>query len=472
MLASLRARSGAETLPITPLTKDQLDLWLPTQPAAIAAWVSSTGFTAAPGQLSLVAGADGRLARVLVGVPIGDDLWTYAGLPMALPPGSYRLDVDLGARGADRAALGWALGCYGFNRYRKTDKALPVLVWPKGADRAGVERAAGATFFVRDLINTPAADMGPAELAEVVRALADEFEGKLQVITGAELLAQAFPAIHAVGRASPREPRLLDLTWGRRSDPKVTLVGKGVCFDSGGLDLKPSSGMLLMKKDMGGAAHALGLARMIMMAGLPIRLRVLIPAVDNAVSGDALRPLDVIQTRKGLTVEVGNTDAEGRLVLADALTEAERDKPDLLIDFATLTGAARVALGPELPALFSNNDTLAADLLAAADAVADPMWRLPLWQPYRSGLDSKVADLANVASHGHAGAIIAALFLERFVGRETAWAHLDIMAWNPGSKPGRPEGGEAMGLRAAYALIDRRYGAGAKSPLPEIRKDT
>ena len=432
MLASLRARSGAETLPITPLTKDQLDLWLPTQPATIAAWVSSTGFTATPGQLSLVAGADGRLARVLGGVPTDADLWTYAGLPVALPPGSYRLDADLGARGADRAALGWALGCYGFNRYRKTDTVLPVLVWPKGADRAGVERAAGATFFVRDLINTPAADMGPAELADVTRALADEFEGKLQVITGAELLAQTFPAIHAVGRASPREPRLLDLSWGRRSDPKVTLVGKGVCFDSGGLDLKPSSGMLLMKKDMGGAAHALGLARMIMMAGLPVRLRVLVPAVDNAISGNALRPLDVIQTRKGLTVEVGNTDAEGRLVLADALT----------------------------------------DLLAAADAVADPMWRLPLWQPYRSGLDSKIADLANVASHGHAGAIIAALFLERFVGRETAWAHLDIMAWNSGSKPGRPEGGEAMGLRAAYALIDRRFGAGAKSPPPEARKDT
>jgi len=463
VLASLRARSGAETLPITPLTKDQLALWLPTQPAAIEGWVVSTAFTAEPGQLSPIAGADGRLSRVLVGVPVGDDPWAYAGLPTALPPGSYRLDADLGPQGASRAALGWALGCYEFSRYRKTDRTLPVLVWPKGADRAGVERAAGATFFVRDLINTPAADMGPAELAEAARALAEEFEGRLRVVIGAELLAQSFPAIHAVGRASPREPRLLDLTWGRRSDPKVTVVGKGVCFDSGGLDLKPSAGMLLMKKDMGGAAHALWLARMVMMAGLPIRLRVLIPAVDNAVSGDALRPLDVLATRKGLTVEVGNTDAEGRLVLADALTEADRDKPDLLIDFATLTGATRVALGAEIPALFCNNETLAADLLAAADAAADPLWRLPLWQPYRKGLESKVADLINVAGHSDAGAIIGALFLESFVGRETAWAHLDIMAWNPTGRPGRPEGGEAMGLRAAYAVIDNRFGTGVRT---------
>jgi len=459
VLVSLRARSGTETLPITPLTRDQLDLWLPTQAPAVAAWVSSTGFTAEAGQVSLIAGEDGRLARVLAGIGGADEPWSYAGLPGALPPGSYRLDADLAPEAANRAALGWALGSYTFTRYRKSDKALPVLVWPRGATRAAVERAAGATFFVRDLINTPAADMGPAELAEAARMLADEFEGKLKIIAGTDLLTQNFPAIHAVGRASPREPRLLDLTWGRRADPKVTLVGKGVCFDSGGLDLKPSSGMLLMKKDMGGAAHALGLARMIMMAGLPVRLRVLIPAVDNAVSGDALRPLDVITTRKGLTVEVGNTDAEGRLVLADALAEADRDKPDLLVDFATLTGAARVALGPELPALLCNDDALATELLAEGDAAADPLWRLPLWQPYRKGLESKVADLNNVASHAFAGAIVAGLFLESFVSRTTPWAHLDIMAWNTATKPGRPEGGEAMGLRAVYGVIDRRFGA-------------
>ncbi len=462
MLAALRARSGAETLPVTPLTRDQFNLWLPTQSAAVEAWVSSTAFTAEPGQISLITGEDGRLARVLFGIPATDDPWAYASLPAALPPGSYRLDVDLGAAGATRAALGWALGCYSFTRYRKSDKMLPVLVWPKGADRAGVDRAASATFFVRDLINTPASDMGPAELAEAARGLTEEFEAKLTVVTGAELLAQSFPAIHAVGRASPREPRLLDLTWGRRSDPKVTLVGKGVCFDTGGLNLKPSSAMLLMKKDMGGAAHALGLARMVMMAGLPIRLRVLIPAVDYAVAGNAMRPLDVISTRKGLSVEVIDTDGEGRLILADALAEADRDKPDLLIDFATLTGAARVALGPDLPALFCNNDSLAKELMAAAEATSDPLWRLPLWQPYRKGLESKIADLANVAASGHAGAIFGALFLESFVSKDTAWAHLDLMAWNTTSRPGRPEGGEAMGLRAAYALIDSRYGTGPK----------
>ncbi len=460
MLAALRARSGAETLPITPLTRDQLALWLPTQPAAVAAWTGSTNFTAEPGQLCLIGGENGRLARVLVGLGTADDPWAYAALPAALPTGSYRIDADLGPLAANRAALGWALGCYSFTRYRASEKALPVLVWPKGSERAAVERAAGATFFVRDLINTPAGDLGPAELAEAAQNLAEEFEGTLKVITGAELLTHNFPAIHAVGRASPREPRLIDFTWGRRTDAKVTLVGKGVCFDSGGLDLKPSSNMLLMKKDMAGAAHALGLARMIMMAGLPIRLRVLIPAVDNAVSGNALRPLDVITTRKGLTVEVGNTDAEGRLILADTLAEADREKPDLLIDFATLTGAARAALGPEVAALFSNNDALAAQLTAAGDFAHDPLWSLPLWQPYRKGLESKVADLSSVASHGHAGAIIAALFLEAFVSRETPWAHLDIMGWNTSSRPGRPEGGEAQGLRAVFELIERRFNGG------------
>ena len=460
MLAALRARSGAETLPITPLTRDQLALWLPTQSPAVAAWTRSTGFNGEPGQICLIAGESGQLARVLVGLGTADDPWAYAGLPAALPPGSYRIDADLGSLAANRAAFGWALGCYGFNRYRSSDRPLPVLVWPKGSERAAVERAAGATFLVRDLINTPAGDLGPAELAEVAQSLAEEFEGTLKVIVGTDLLTQNFPAIHAVGRASPREPRLIDLTWGRRTDAKVTLVGKGVCFDSGGLDLKPSSNMLLMKKDMAGAAHALGLARMIMMAGLPIRLRVLIPAVDNAVSGNALRPLDVITTRKGLTVEVGNTDAEGRLILADTLAEADREKPDLLIDFATLTGAARAALGPEVAALFSNSDSLAASLIAAGEATVDPLWRLPLWQSYRKGLESKVADLSSVAGHGHAGAIIAALFLESFVSRETPWAHLDIMGWNTSNRPGRPEGGEAQGLRAAFDLIERRFSGG------------
>ena len=457
MLAALRARSGTETLPLTLLTKTSIAPWLETQPAATRTFLASIAFTAEPGQLGLIAGEDGRLDRVVAGVSALDDLWAYAALPTGLPPGSYRLDVELAPAAAGLAALGWALGSYTYSRYRQSTKTLPTLVWPKGADRAATERASSATCWVRDLINTPANDLGPAELAEAARALAEEFEGRFKVVTGAELLAQNFPAIHAVGRASPREPRLIDLTWGRRSDPKVTIVGKGVCFDSGGLDIKSSQTMLLMKKDMGGGAHALGLARMIMMAGLPVRLRVLVPAVDNAVSGNAMRPLDVIQTRKGLSVEIGNTDAEGRLVLADALAEADSDKPDLLIDFATLTGAARVALGPDLPALFSNRDDLAAALLIAGTECADPLWRLPLWKPYRKGLESKVADLCNVAGHAHAGAILAGLFLENFVSPETPWLHLDIMAWNGSRRPGRPEGGEAMGLRAVYALIERRY---------------
>jgi leucyl aminopeptidase len=415
-------------------------------------------FTAAPGTTALLPGADGRLAGVLLGVSALDDVWAYGGLPMSLPEGSYRLDGDLDRDTATRAALGWALGSYAFTRYRKLERTFATLVWPKGCDRTAVERAATATYLVRDLVNTPAADLGPAELAAAAEDLAEQFSAKCRVIVGDDLLRKGYPAIHAVGRASVREPRLIDLSWGAKSDPRVTIVGKGVCFDSGGLDLKPSSNMLLMKKDMGGGAHALGLARMVMMAGLPVRLRVLIPAVENAVSGDAMRPLDVLATRKGLTVEVGNTDAEGRLILCDALAEADSENPELIVDFATLTGAARVALGPELPALFCNDDRLAAELIACGQDCADPLWRMPLWQPYRKGLESKVADLNNVTSGSFAGSITAALFLESFVSRGSRWAHLDIMAWNVAANPGRPEGGEATGMRAVYALIERRFG--------------
>ncbi|CAK0759857.1 leucyl aminopeptidase [Azospirillaceae bacterium] len=460
MLAALRAKASADTVPLTPLSRDQLDPWLASQPPSVGSWLAATAFAAEPGRVALIPNAEGRLARVVVGVAADDHLWAYAALPTTLPPGSYRIEREFDPQQGAQVALGWALGAYSFTRYRSTqDKAPAQLIWPRGTDRSGVERASDAITLVRDLINTPAADMGPAELAEVASDLAEEFEGSLQVLVGDQLLEANYPAIHAVGRASPRAPRLIDLSWGRRSDPKVTLVGKGVCFDTGGLDLKTSGNMLLMKKDMGGAAHALGLARMVMMAGLPVRLRVLIPAVDNAVSGDALRPLDVIGTRKGLTVEVGNTDAEGRLILADALAEAATERPALLLDFATLTGAARVALGTDLPALFCNDDALAQSLTEAAAATQDPLWRLPLWQGYRKGLESKIADLSNVASHSYAGAIIAALFLESFVLPDVPWAHFDIMAWNPTPRPGRPEGGEAMTIRAAYAMIERRFGA-------------
>ena len=462
MLTHLRPTAGADSVPLTPVTKDGLEGWLSSQPAPVRAWISGTGFKGEPGKTALLPEPDGGLARVLVGTETTADFWAYGGLPASLPAGAYHIDADLDRETATRAALGWALGCYAFTRYKSGNgKTFATLAWPERADQAAVERAATATYLVRDLINTPASDMGPAELAAAAEALGAEFDAKVKVIVGDDLLKKNYPAIHAVGRASTRAPRLIDLTWGEKGLPRVTLVGKGVCFDTGGLDLKPSNGMLLMKKDMGGAAHVLGIARMIMMAGLPVRLRVLIPAVENSVSGDAFRPLDVLATRKGLSVEVGNTDAEGRLVLCDALAKAVSDNPDVIIDFATLTGAARVALGTELPALFCNDDALADGLLKAAEAQADPMWRLPLHQPYARMLESKVADINNVGSGPFAGAILAALFLERFVEKTIPWAHLDVMAWNPSSKPGRPEGGEALGMRAVYSYLEGRYAKSA-----------
>ena len=463
MLATLLAVDGPDTVALTPVTKAGLADWLAGQSPAVASWVKAVGFTGEAGSTVFLPGPDGAVAHVLAGVSAIDDLWAFAGLPASLPAGSYRIDSKiegaLDARTATRAALGWALGSYRFTRYKKPpEKGFANLVWPAEADRGEVERAATATYLVRDLVNTPACDMGPAELAQAAQDLAAEFDAAVEVIVGQDLLDRDYPAIHAVGRASPRAPRLIDLRWGNPEHPKVTIVGKGVCFDTGGLDLKPSSAMLIMKKDMGGAAHALALGRMIMMAGLPVRLRVLVPAVENVVAGDSFKPQDVLKTRKGLTVEVGNTDAEGRLILCDALAEADAEKPELLIDFATLTGAARVALGPDLPALMCNDDALANDLTEAGTAVDDPMWRLPLWAPYRKGLDSKVADINNVTTNGFAGAITAGLFLQEFVSKGTPWAHLDTYAWNGSARPGRPEGGEALGLRAAYAVIAKRFG--------------
>jgi leucyl aminopeptidase len=356
------------------------------------------------------------------------------------------------------------MGAYAFTRYKSSDADAADaprharLVWPDTADRAAVLRAVAGTTLARDLINTPASDLGPEDLEAAARALAEDHGATLETIVGEDLERANYPAIYAVGKGSARAPRLLDLRWGAESAPKVTLVGKGVCFDSGGYDLKPSSGMRLMKKDMGGAANVLGLARMIMMAGLPVRLRVLIPAVENMVSGNAYRPQDVLRTRKGMTVEIGNTDAEGRLVLCDALTEADSESPDLLIDCATLTGAARVALGPEIAVFFANDDTLAADIQHNAEATHDPVWRLPLWAPYRKMLDSKTADMNNSGEGGFAGAITAALYLKEFVSDSTQWAHFDIYGWNPSGRPGRPAGGEAFALRALYGVIANRFG--------------
>lgn len=355
-------------------------------------------------------------------------------------------------------ALGWALGAYSFERYRKPAGERPELVLPKKADRAAVEAEAAAIYHARDLINTPAQDLPPSKLAEAVQEIGRSRGAQVRVVVGEALLAENYPSIHTVGRAAADPPRLADLTWGRPGDPKVTIIGKGVCFDSGGLDIKSSAAMKMMKKDMGGAAAAIALARMVMDAGLKLRLRLMIPAVENAIAGNAFHPLDVIRTRKGLTVEVGNTDAEGRLILCDALAEADAEKPAMILDFATLTGAARVALGPELPALFSNSDALADALLAQGRAQDDPLWRLPLHPGYRGYLDSKVADMSSTGDSPFAGSITAALYLERFVSDTTPWAHIDTFGWNAKARPGRPEGGEALAVRAAFAMLKDRFG--------------
>ena len=451
MLEHLTGRAGGKSVPITPVTAQGLKRWLKAQRSSVRRWVEGVDFSAKPGSHTMIPGADGAPGRVLLGVTGKPDIWSYGGLPKLLPRRSYHLDAELEGPTASRAALGWALGGYAFARYKK--QLVPAkLAWPTGADRAAVERAAAAVFLVRDLVNTPAEDMGPAELAAAAESIARAHDAKVKTIVGDDLVKANYPMVHAVGRASVRPPRLVDLRWGT-GGPRITLVGKGVCFDSGGLDLKSASNMLMMKKDMGGAAHVLALGQMIMAAKLPVRLRVLVPAVENSVSGNAFRPLDVIRTRKGLTVEIGNTDAEGRLILCDALAEACTEKPDLIVDCATLTGAARVALGPELPALYCNDDSTADALLRHGLAEDDALWRLPLHKPYRRMLDSKVADLNNVSESSFAGSITAALFLEEFVEPGVPWVHLDMMAWNASARPGRPEGGEAQGLRALYALI-------------------
>ncbi len=429
-----------------------------TGPSA-QAWASAHGFKGTAGEILIVPDAEGAPLAVLFGAPDTPEKGLLSGsLATSLPAGDYRLTGDV----SDPAlsSLAFALGGYRFDRYRKTEKERPRLVIPDAVDGEDVNRIAAGVCLARDLINTPANDMGPAELEHAVRHLADTHGATLQVITGDALIENGLPMIHAVGRASDRAPRLIDMQWtgGDAKAPKVTLVGKGVCFDTGGLDLKPSSGMLLMKKDMGGAAATIGLASMIMDAGLPVRLRLLVPAVENSVSGSAFRPGDVLQSRKGLTVEIGNTDAEGRLVLADALALADEEKPDLMIDMATLTGAARVALGTEVMPFFTNDDALAADLDGHGAAVADPVWRLPLWAPYESLLKSKVADINNAGSSRFGGAITAALFLARFVEQAKQHVHFDIFGWVPSARPGQPEGGEAQAVRALFSMLKDRYG--------------
>ena len=463
------AKKGAAAVPVTPVTETEFKAWLAKQDAQTRAWVAANGFQPKPGRHLIIPDAKGKIARVLLGRSETASMWDFGDLPKALPEGRYGLDGLDGKQDGEEAtaaALAWALGSYQFDRYKAGGEAKAKLVWPAACDRARVEAEARGAYLCRDLINTPTNDMGPADLADAAKALGRMFKAKVRVIEGDQLLKKNFPAIHAVGRASDRAPRLIDLTWGPLRAPKVTLVGKGVCFDTGGLDIKSAVGMKYMKKDMGGAAHVLGMAHVLMAMGAKIRLRVLVPAVENSISGNAMRPLDIVPTRRGTTVEIGNTDAEGRVILADALWEAVAESPDLLIDFATLTGAARVALGTELPALFCNDDGFAAEILDAGTAVEDPLWRMPLWDGYRPMVEGAQADLTNSPDGGYAGAITAALFLEHFAtpakGKAIPWAHVDLMAWNRSQRPGRPMGGEAMGLRAVTGAILRRYGQSAK----------
>ncbi len=448
--------SGTQAIKLHLVTKAAYKQAIKSLPKATQTWLLAIGFEAKPGQVALVAGKGGALNEVFAGVEL-DSPWGAAQLPKALPSGRYEVAGALADDQADALVLGWLLGTYQFTRYKKRNQRFSVLVAPPNADLATQRVLAKAIALGRDLITTPAEDMSPPALAAEAQRVFEAQGGRCREIVGRDLLEQNFPVIFAVGRASQHEPRLVDACWGDPRHPKVTLVGKGVCFDTGGLDLKPGRSMKLMKKDMGGAATALATAQAVMELRLPVRLRLLIPAVENSVSGNAIRPLDVLTSRKGLTIEVGDTDAEGRLVLSDALVEADAETPALLIDIATLTGAARVALGASLPALFASDDEFAEALLAAGEAVSDPLWRLPLHRPYRRMLDSKVADLSNIGGDGYGGAITAALFLQEFVSPRTPWLHIDTMAYNLESQPGRPAGGEVFALRAIVEMLRRRY---------------
>lgn len=455
--ASLLATDrGQSARALTLVAKGAFADWLNAQPPRTRTAIKAARFEGNPDSIVILPGDSVEDWSVAIGIDPAGGPWTLAAAAAKLPEGSYRLTE--GAPGD--AALGWLLAQHRFDRYReKPETSGPrILLTTAPAQIDEAVRLAEATALVRDLVDTGAGDMGPAELADAAKAVADKFGARYSVVQG-DALREGYPMVHAVGRAATkaRGPRLIEIEWGNPDHPHVALVGKGVCFDSGGLDIKPASGMLLMKKDMGGAAHALALARLVMGARLPVYLHLLIPAVENAVSADAFRPGDILRSRKGLHVEIGNTDAEGRLILGDALTRACELAPALLLDFATLTGTARAALGPDLPALFANDETLAIDIAAAAESVADPVWRLPLWQPYNDMLKSDIADLNNAPASGFAGAITAALFLERFVDPAVPWAHLDTFAWRPLSKPGRPKGGDALGLRAAWELLSRRF---------------
>lgn len=447
--------SQKNATPIHVVTQKNFSAWLSSQENHIKNWLNSNGFRVDVGGVNLIPDAKGKLERVVICTSDTNHFWSVGALPLSLPEGVYSFEVDESL--AQQYAIVWGLGAYQFTKYKKAPRKPAQLVLNKKMDPDHIQNMVESIYLVRDLINTPTDDLGPTEFSEIAKSFSKEFKAQFKQIVGDDLLKENFPVIHAVGRASDDAPRLVDIRWGNKKHPKVTLVGKGVCFDSGGLDIKTASGMLLMKKDMGGAAHVLGLARMIMQAELPICLRVLIPLVENAISGNAYHPSDIIKSRKGITIEIGNTDAEGRLILCDALAEAASEKPELLIDMATLTGAARIALGPDLPALFSNHDALALEIEKQANQNTDPVWRMPLYAPYRESLNSPYADINNASADSYAGSITAALFLKEFVPDDIPWLHFDLMAWNLKTRPGRPQGGEAMGLRMLFSYLSERF---------------
>ncbi|MBL8525845.1 MAG: leucyl aminopeptidase family protein [Betaproteobacteria bacterium] len=447
---------AAKATPIVVVHISNFDAFLAHTDARTRSWLAATDFRAKPHAHALLPATEGGIGQVLVTVRDSGDIYALAHLPLALPPGDYTLATHHDSLDDYAAMLGWGLGSYQFSRYKKNVRAPASLVIAASDNAERAEKIIAASTLIRDLVNTPTEDMGPQHLAEIAQSLAKEFGATFREWVGDDLLKHNFPAIHAVGRASHRPPRLIELTWGDEKHPRVAIVGKGVCFDTGGLDIKGADGMRHMKKDMGGGAHALGLARLIMAMKLPIRLHMLVPAVENAISGNAYRPGEIVATRKGIAIEIGNTDAEGRVVLSDALALAAESKPDLIIDFATLTGAARVALGPELPATFVNDDALFGELNAASAATRDPLWRMPLWQPYNDLIKSSIGDIVNTGGP-QAGSVTAALFLEHFVPREQKWIHIDLFAWTPKAKPGRPEGGEAQTLRATFAMLEKKY---------------
>jgi leucyl aminopeptidase len=458
------AKPRKGSVPIHVVDRERLATTLAALEPAGRAWVQALGFSGSPDTHVLVPGADGRPASVLAGVRSGADPFALASLPKALPAGAYHLaPVPEGGVALDdgTAALSWELGGYTFDLFKPARREPAELTLPSTDEARRALIVAEAMAATRDLVNTPAEQLGPGALAEAVRLVAQQHGAKFCQVVGDELLAQNFPAIHAVGRAadaaSGRAPRLIELTWGRPKHPLVTIVGKGVCFDSGGLDIKSADGMRLMKKDMGGAAHALGLAQLVMALELPLRVQLLIPAVENAIAGNAFRPGDVFKTRKGLHIEIGNTDAEGRVILCDALAYAAEGHPELIIDLATLTGAARVALGPQLPALFCRRMDTARELVDLGLALDDPLWHMPLWAPYKGGIESSIGDIVNTGRNAMAGAINAALFLEHFVPEQQDWLHIDLFAWNDAARPGRPVGGEAQTLRTLLAYLEKRF---------------